>query len=76
MATSENGDRQKTIAEIIAEWTPVEEALDRAFYRAVLLHREANVPMTFADEDGKPYQQDAHEIPIPEKYAGLEPFRY
>lgn len=66
----------KTISEIIQEWTPVEEALDKAFYRAVLLHREANVRMTFCDEHGQPYEQDAHEIPIPEKYAGLEPFRY
>jgi hypothetical protein len=32
--------------------------------------------MTFCDKDGKLYKQDAHKIPIPEKYAGLEPFRY
>jgi hypothetical protein len=58
------------------EWTPVEEALGKAFYGAVLLHRQANVAMTFCDKDGKPYGRDAHEIPIREKYADLEPFRY
>jgi hypothetical protein len=73
---AENGNGHKSISEIIEEWTPVEEALDKAFYRAVLLHRQANVPMTFCDKDGKPYEQDAREIPIPEKYADLEPFRY
>jgi hypothetical protein len=54
--------RQKTISEIIEEWTPEGETLDKAFYHAVLLHREANVPMTFCDKDGKPYKQDAYEI--------------
>ena len=50
----ENGNGHKTVSEIIEEWTPIEEALDKAFYRAVLLRREANVPMTFCDKDGKP----------------------
>jgi hypothetical protein len=49
--------------------------LDKAFYRAVLLHRQANVPMTFT-EDGKMVAVDAKDIPIPEQYANLEPFRY
>ncbi len=40
------------------------------------LHREGNVPMSFTDDDGKPYKMDAKDIEIPEKYADLEPFRY
>ena len=32
----ENGNGHKSISEIIEEWTPVEEALDKAFYGAVL----------------------------------------
>ena len=72
----QNGNGHKSITQIIDERVEVEKALDRAFYRAVLLHRQANVPMTFSDEDGKPYKQDAHEIPIPDEYANLEPFRY
>jgi hypothetical protein len=73
---SENGNGHQSISDIIREGTAVEEALDKAFYRAVLLHREANVPMSFCHRDGTPYEQDAKDIPIPEKYAGLEPFRY
>jgi hypothetical protein len=71
-----NGNGHKTISEIIDDRVAIDEALDKAFYRTVKLHREANVPMSFTDENGKPYKQDAHEIEIPEKYADLEPFRY
>ncbi len=53
----------------------IEEALDKAFYRAVLLHRQAGVPMTFCEDD-KIVKVDAKDIPIPDKYANLEPFRY
>jgi hypothetical protein len=73
---SENGNGHQSISDIIRDGTAVEEALDKAFYRAVLLHREANVPMWFSDKDGKPCSEDAKDIPIPEKYANLEPFRY
>ncbi len=73
---SQNGNGNKSITQIIQEGTEVEKALDKAFYRAVLLHRQANVPMSFCDENGKPYTQDAKDIPIPEEYANLEPFRY
>jgi hypothetical protein len=66
---------EKTISEIINDGVTVNEALDKAFYRAVLLHRQANVPMVFA-EDGQPVKVDAHDIPIPDQYANLEPFRY
>jgi hypothetical protein len=69
----ENG--QRTISEIIRDGVTVNEALDKAFYRAVLLHRQANVPMVFS-ENGKPVRVDAKDIPIPEQYANLEPFRY
>lgn len=72
----QNGNGHRSITEIIDDGTAVEEALNKAFYRAVLLHRQANVPMTFCDKDGKPYKQDAKEIPIPDEYANLEPFRY
>ena len=72
---SENGNGQRTISEIINDGVTVNEALDKAFYRAVLLHRQANVPMVFS-EDGKPVRVDAKDIPIPEQYANLEPFRY
>jgi len=72
---SENGNGQRTISEIINAGVTVNEALDKAFYRAVLLHRQANVPMVFS-EDGKPVRVDAKDIPIPEQYANLEPFRY
>jgi len=72
---AENGNGHKTITEIIREGTEIEKALDKAFYRAVLLHREANVPMSFS-KNGKPYEVDAHDIPIPDEYANLEPFRY
>ena len=71
-----NGDGHKSIAQIIDERVAIDEALDKAFYRAVKLHREANVPMSFSDKDGKLYTKDAHDIEIPEKYADLEPFRY
>lgn len=70
MATAE-----KTISEIIGDGVSVNEALDKAFYRAVLLHRQANVPMIFS-ENGQPVEVDAKDIPIPEQYANLEPFRY
>jgi hypothetical protein len=66
---------EKTITEIIRDGFSVNEALDKAFYRAVLLHRQANVPMTFS-ENGKPVKADAKDIPIPDQYANLEPFRY
>ena len=72
---SENGNGQRTISEIINDGVTVNEALDKAFYRAVLLHRQADVPMTFSD-NGKPLEVDAKDIPIPEQYADLEPFRY
>lgn len=72
---SQNGNGQKSISEILREWTPVEEALDKAFYRAVLLHRQANVPMTFYRHE-KTISVDAKDIPIPPQYADLEPFRY
>lgn len=71
-----NGERPKSITEIIRDRTAIDEALDKAFYRAVKLHREANVPMSFTHENHKPYKMDAKDIEIPEKYADLEPFRY
>ncbi len=72
---AENGNGARTITEIIDDGVSVNAALDKAFYRAVLLHRQANVPMVFS-EDGKPVHVDAKDIPIPEQYANLEPFRY
>jgi hypothetical protein len=72
---AENGNGHRTVTEIIDDGVSVNEALDKAFYRAVLLHRQANVPMTFS-EDGKMVEVDAKDVLIPEKYAGLEPFRY
>lgn len=72
---SENGNGARTITEIIDDGVTVNEALDKAFCRAVPLHRQANVPMTFS-EDGKMVVVDAKDIPIPEQYANLEPFRY
>jgi hypothetical protein len=72
---AENGNGARTISEIIDDGVTVNEALDKAFYRAVLLHRQANVPMTFS-EGGKMVIIDAKDIPIPEQYANLEPFRY
>lgn len=74
--STSNGNGQKSISEIIRDRTAIDEALDKAFYRAVKLHREANVPMSFTDENHKPYKMDAQDIEIPEKYADLEPFRY
>jgi hypothetical protein len=71
----ENGNGARTISEIINDGVTVNEALDKAYYRAVLLHRQANVPMVFS-ENGKPVKVDAKDIPIPEQYANLEPFRY
>lgn len=71
-----NGNGHRSITEIIDDHTAIDEALDKAFYRAVKLHREANVPMSFTDDNGKPYKMDAKDIEIPEKYADLEPFRY
>jgi hypothetical protein len=72
----ENGNGKRTISEIINDGVTVNEALDKAYYRAVLLHRQANVPMVFSDDNGKPVEVDAKDIPIPEQYANLEPFRY
>jgi hypothetical protein len=72
---AQNGNGTKTITEIIRDGVTVNAALDKAFYRAVLLHRQANVPMTFT-ENGKMVEVDAKDIPIPEQYANLEPFRY
>ena len=53
-----NGNGHKTISEIIDDRVAIDEALDKAFYRAVLLHRQANVPMTFS-ENGKMVVVDA-----------------
>jgi len=72
---AENGNGARSISEIIRDGVTVNEALDKAFYRAVLLHRQANVPMTFTEE-GQIVTVDAKDIPIPEQYANLEPFRY
>jgi hypothetical protein len=72
---AESGNGARTITEIIDDGVTVNEALDKAYYRAVLLHRQANVPMTFT-ENGKMVEVDAQDIPIPEQYANLEPFRY
>lgn len=72
---AENGNGSKSISHIIRDGVTVDAALDKAFYRAVLLHRQANVPMIFS-EDGKPVRVDAKDIPIPGQYANLEPFRY
>jgi hypothetical protein len=33
--------------------------------RALKLHCEANVPMSFTDENDKPYEMDAKDIEIP-----------
>jgi hypothetical protein len=74
--SSGNGNGHKSITEIIRDRTAIDEALDKAFYRAVKLHREANVPMSFCDKNGNPYSKDAKDIEIPEKYADLEAFRY
>lgn len=75
MPENGNGNGHRSITEIIRDGTSVNEALDKAYYRAVLLHRQASVPMTFY-RDGKIVSVDAKDIPIPEKYADLEPFRY
>ena len=72
---AEDPGERKSISEIIREGTAVEEALDKAFYRAVLLHREAKVPMSFF-RGGKVVLVDPEEIPIPPQYANLTPFRY
>jgi hypothetical protein len=72
---AENGNGARSITEIIRDGVTVNEALDKAYYRAVLLHRQANVPMTFT-EKGEIVTIDAKDIPIPEQYANLEPFRY
>lgn len=71
-----NGNGQRSISELVRDRALIDEALDKAFYRAVKLHREANVPMSFSDKDGKLCTKDPHDIEIPEKYSDLEPFRY
>jgi hypothetical protein len=55
----------KSITEIVREHTQVQVALTRGFYRAVLRHRAANVPMVVM-RDGKMVHVDAHDIPIPD----------
>ncbi len=72
---AENSSVRKSIGEIMREGTAVEEALDKAFYRAVLLHRQAKVTMSFY-RGGKVVEVDPDDIPIPPQYANLEPFRY
>jgi hypothetical protein len=54
---NQNGNGAKSIVQIIDEGTAVEEALDKAFYRAVKLHREAHVAMVFT-ENGKVVHTD------------------
>ena len=71
-----NGNGHRSISEIIQDRAVIDEALDKAFYRAVKLHREANIPMSFCDKAGKPYEKSAWDVEIPEKYKDLETFRY
>ncbi len=75
MAENGSGNRSRSISELMQDHDLINEALDKAFYRAVKLHREALVPMVFC-EGQKVIEKDPWDIPIPEKYADLEPFRY
>jgi len=75
MAENSNGNGSRSITELMGDHELINEALTKAFYRAVKLHREAHVPMVLG-ENGKMVDKDPWDIPIPEKYADLEPFRY
>lgn len=75
MAENGSGNGSRPISELVRDHDLVNEALDKAFYRAVKLHREAHVDMVFG-KDGKTVLTNPWDITIPEKYADLEPFRY
>ena len=75
MEMAENGNGSRSISELMQDHDLINDALDKAFYRAVKLHREAHVDMVFC-ENGKTVFTDPWDIPIPEKYKDLEPFRY
>jgi hypothetical protein len=54
----------KSIADKIEDGAAIEAALKRAFYKAVIRHRQGNVPMVFG-ENGKIYEVSPFDIPIP-----------
>jgi hypothetical protein len=75
MLENGNGNGSRPLSELVRDHDLINEALDKAFYRAVKLHREAHVPMVFC-EGQNVIEKDPWDITIPEKYADLEPFRY
>ena len=52
------------IAEKMKDDAAIEAALKRAFYKAVLRHRQGGVPMSFW-ENGKVVEVSAFDVPIP-----------
>jgi hypothetical protein len=75
MSENGSGNGSRSISELMQDHDLINDALDKAFYRAVKLHREAHVDMVFC-KDGKTVLKDPWDITIPEKYKDLEPFRY
>jgi hypothetical protein len=54
--------KEKDIAQIFREGTAIEEALERAYRRAVKQHRQNGVPMVFW-ENGKIVEIPADQLP-------------
>ena len=54
----------KSIADKIEDRAAIQAALKRAFHKAVIRHRQGNVPMVFGD-NGRIYEVSPFDIPIP-----------
>lgn len=54
----------KSIADKIEDEAAIDAALKRAFHKAVVRHRQGNVPMVFGD-NGRIYEVSPFDIPIP-----------
>jgi hypothetical protein len=54
----------EVLAEKLRDTRAIEAAVKRGFYKAVLKHRQANVPMIFV-EDGKIVEVSPFDVPIP-----------
>ncbi len=56
----------RRIIEAFEEGTPIDEAMNRAFYSAVRLHRMHGIPLVLW-EDGKVCYVDPYEILLPDE---------
>ena len=67
MATSEtlNKSADEVLKDKLQDSRAIEAAVQRGFYKAVIKHRQANVPMVFCDDNGRIYEVSPFDVPIP-----------